>query len=106
MSLEQRARQVHGTTNRNTAVMEEARLTPIQLAPREYFAIVDGELVNVIGTTDVPGMSPAYWCADSNGTSAPVSVLEAKIFTTAQQALQFLQQGQGSGQGRQKSRLE
>ena len=64
--------------------------SPIVLAANPYFAIVDGELVNVLGTTDVPGMSPAYWCSDNDeGHSAPVSFLEARIFTTAQQALQY-----------------
>lgn len=65
--------------------------TPIVLG-HPYFAIVDGEFVNVLGTTDIPGMSPAYWCADNyEGHSAPVSFLEARIFPTAQQALQYLE---------------
>ena len=64
--------------------------SPIFLAAYPLFAIVDGELVNVLGTTDIPGMSPAYWCSDSQGISAPVSFREARIFTTAQEALQVL----------------
>jgi hypothetical protein len=89
--LRERSQQIH-RENRGSSLAEREVNTPIALAPREYFAIVDGELVSVIGTTDIPGMSPAYWCTDRDGVSAPVSVLEAKIFTTAQQALQVLEQ--------------
>lgn len=65
--------------------------SPIVLGAHPYFAIVDGEFVNVLSITDIPGMSPAYWCSDNDGHSAPVSFLEARIFTTAQQALQYLE---------------
>jgi hypothetical protein len=72
--------------------------SPVRLiGGREYFSVVDGEILNVIGTTDIPGMSPAYWLqSDEDGSTAPVSVKEAPIFTTAQRALQYLNEQRGT----------
>lgn len=70
--------------------------SPIYLGGRPYFAIVDGELLTVLGTTDIPGMSPAYWCSDNEGNSAPVSTRETRIFPTAQQAIQALEMLRGN----------
>ncbi len=76
----------------------QRQTSPVQLqSGREFVAVVDGEIVNVIGTTDIPGMSPAYWCqSEEDGSSAPVSTKEAAIFSTPQRALQYLLQQQGN----------
>lgn len=73
---------------------------PAQLVGgREYFSIVDGEIVNVVGTTDIPGMSLAWLCqSEEDGSTAPVSHKEAPLFTTAQRALQFLNEQRGEAQ--------
>ncbi len=100
MSLQNRAQQVgtdeprHLGGKRQLSEAAEAK-QPISLAATPLFAIVDGELVNVLGTTDIPGMSPAYWCSDRQGISAPVSFREARVFTTAQEALGVLEQERG-----------
>jgi len=101
MSLQDRAQRqfsgsghyIQGGSAQSAQLDPQKSPSPISLSPRDLFAIVDGELVNVLGTTDIPGMSPAYWCSDNNtGASAAVSAREAAVFTTAQQALQFLEQ--------------
>lgn len=83
------------------AVIDTRAAAPVQLVSgQQLFAVVDGEIVNVIGTTDIPGMSVAYWCqSDEDGSSAPVSHKEAPIFTTPQRALQFLNEQQRGGLG-------
>ena len=85
---------------RNAGTMDStsAPSSPVRLiGGREYFSVVDGEILNVIGTTDIPGMSPAYWLqSDEDGSTAPVSVKEAPIFTTAQRALQYLNEQRGA----------
>jgi hypothetical protein len=94
MSLQNRAQQLgkqEHYRSSSEAIQLEAK-QPISLAATPLFAIVDGELVNVLGTTDIPGMSPAYWCSDRQGISAPVSFREARVFPTAQEALGVLEQ--------------
>lgn len=105
MSLKNRQQQqgmgAPGTAYPTSATMIADRATsPVQLVGgREYFAVVDGEILNVIGTTDIPGMSVAYWLqSDEDGSTAPVSHKEAPIFTTAQRALQFLNEQRGESQ--------
>ncbi len=100
MSLQHRAQQLGRERQQNlrgplTDPSEQVKQPITLTAGRELFAIVDGELVNVIGATDIPGMSPAYWCSDNQGHSAPVSFRDARIFTNAQQALQVLEQERG-----------
>lgn len=92
-----RNQQSEGQGSFTTATQIAQPTTPVQLVSgRDYFAVVDGEIVNVIGTTDIPGMSVAYWCqSDEDGSSAAVSHKEAPIFTTPQRALQFLQEQRG-----------
>jgi hypothetical protein len=86
-----------GTRQPGEWMSDTRTATPVQLVSgREYFAVVDGEILNVIGTTDIPGMSVAYWLqSDEDGTTAAVSHKEAPIFTTAQRALQFLNEQRG-----------
>lgn len=98
---QQQANQGQGGFQVGTGPMMADRATsPVQLVGgREYFAVVDGEILNVIGTTDIPGMSVAYWLqSDEDGSTAPVSHKEAPIFTTAQRALQFLNEQRGESQ--------
>ena len=93
--LTDRAKQFSETTKQARA-KGDPMPAPILLATIPLFAIVDGELVTALGTTDIPGMSPAYWCVDKDGHSAPVSFLEAQIFTSAQQAVQYLENERGA----------
>jgi hypothetical protein len=60
---------------------------PIELFRGPIYGIVDGQLVNVIGVTDLPGMSLAYICADPDeGWTAPVPFSETRIFPTLTRA--------------------
>lgn len=64
----------------------------VSLFPATRYGIVDGELVEVLGQDDFPGMSPVLWCSDiTTGTYVPVPTREVKHFATAGQALQALQ---------------
>lgn len=87
------------TTGYGNLATETRAAAPVQLVSgREYFSVIDGEIVNVIGTTDIPGMSLAWLCqSDEDGSVAPVSHKEAPLFTTAQRALQFLNDQRGGG---------
>jgi hypothetical protein len=95
---QQQNQQTYGRQSGGVMTQETQGASPVRLiGGREYFSVVDGEILNVIGTTDIPGMSPAYWLqSDEDGSTAPVSVKEAPIFTTAQRALQFLNEQRGN----------
>jgi hypothetical protein len=76
--------------------------TPVSLFNEPRWGIVDGELVEINGVTDVPGMSPAYLCSDGKeGWSALVPFRETRYFNTIRQALDAMQtmgrQSQTSG---------
>lgn len=88
LQLEQR----QGGGKGSTATQEQSSKTPVTLfsEPRP-FGIVDGELVEILGVTDIPGMSPAYICSDEQGWSAPVPFRETRIFTNPRHALGVLQ---------------
>jgi hypothetical protein len=73
--------------------------TPMALYDTPRFGIVDGELVEINGVTDVPGMSPVYLCSDNQGWSALVPFRETRFFNTARQAIDALQKmGAGESQ--------
>lgn len=68
----------------------------VSLFPATRYGIVDGELVEVLGQDDIPGMSPVLWCSDiSTGTYVPIPTRDVKHFATAGQALQALQNLRG-----------
>jgi hypothetical protein len=101
MSLQNRAQQAGQAEERyqrssaGTGTYETGKPSLTLTTGQQLVAIVDGELVNVIGGGDIPGMSPVFWCADDQGHPAPVSFREARIFTNAQQALQVLERERG-----------
>lgn len=77
----------------------------VSLFPATRYGIVDGEIVEVLGQDDIPGMSPVLWCSDiNNGAYVPVPFREVRHFATAGQALQALQ-NQLNYQGKPANRL-
>jgi hypothetical protein len=92
MGLRDRAQQ-HDIARAGTPGGEsQTPKTPVSLFDQPRWGIVDGELVEINGVTDVPGMSPAYLCSDGKeGWSALVPFRETRYFNTARQAIDALQ---------------
>lgn len=100
MTLDQRAQQ-QGTGNLNLGPQAGRETNAIagkprvSLFPQTRYGIVDGELVEVLGQDDIPGMSPVLWCADlKTGAYVAIPIREVRHFATAGQALQAFQRQQ------------
>lgn len=98
MTLEQRAQQQTGGLNLGPQAGREqiqGGKPRVSLFPQTRYGIVDGELVEVLGQDDIPGMSPVLWCADlKTGAYVAIPIREVRHFATAGQALQAFQQQQ------------
>jgi hypothetical protein len=67
------------------------------LFPQMRYGIVDGEIVEVHGQGDIPGMSPVLWVSGINdGVYTPVPITDCQQFSTASQALLAQRQGHPS----------
>ena len=69
MGLRDRAQQHDRTAPARLAANRDPE-DPGSLFDQPRWGIVDGELVEINGVTDVPGMSPAYLCSDGNKAGA------------------------------------
>jgi len=91
MSLRDRAQQ-HDAARAGQPSEPMNPKTPVALFDQPRWGIVDGELVEINGVTDVPGMSPVYLCSDGKeGWSALVPFRETRYFNTARQAIDAMQ---------------
>ena len=79
MSLRDRAQQ-HDAARAGQPSETLTPKTPVSLFDQPRWGIVDGELVEINGVTDVPGMSPCYLCSDGkDGWSALVPFRENRV---------------------------
>lgn len=74
-----------GTTSQDQQT-QATGTNQIRLFSQPWFGIVDGQLVEVLGVTDIPNMSLAYLCRDvEEGWSAPVPYSQVQLFPTLNQ---------------------
>jgi len=68
--------------------------------PRPW-GVVDGELVEILSQdSNIPGMSPGFWCrSDEDGTTAPVSFLDVKLYSNRSAADQAIRGGLHTSSG-------